>query len=54
MVGAGQIAGLPGRQMKREWIAEGIGQGMNFGAQSAFAPTNRFRLSIPLFAPALC
>ena len=54
LVSAIQVTGLSGCEVKAERIAQCIDDGMNFGAQSTFAATNRFGLCLPPFAPALC
>src|SRR5436305_1526674 len=46
--------GLPWGQQEGNWIAQGIDQSMDFGAQSAFAAPNRLVLAVFFWAPALC
>jgi hypothetical protein len=45
---------LPRREQESQWVAEGIDQGMDFGAQPAAAATDRLVLIFFLGAPALC
>ena len=49
-----QVMGLTGGQKEGERIAEGVDQGMNFGAQSAFAAPDRLVFAVFFWAPALC
>src|SRR5713101_52393 len=53
-VGTLQIVGLAWCQKEGEWIAQGIDQGMDFGAQSAFAAPDRLVFAVFFWAPALC
>jgi hypothetical protein len=53
-VGAGEIMGLAWRQQKAQRIAEGIDQGVNLGAQPAFAAPDRLVFAGFFWAPALC
>jgi hypothetical protein len=46
--------GLSRRQQKRQRIAEGVDQGMNFCAQPAAAVANRLSVIFFFGAPALC
>jgi hypothetical protein len=46
--------GLARGQEETEWIAQGIDQGMDFGAQSAFAAPDRLVFVVFFGAPALC
>lgn len=52
-IGAFEIVGLPGREMKSGRIAQRIDRGVNLRAQPASAAPDGFLLS-PFFAPALC
>ena len=45
---------LTRRQQERHWIAQRVNQGVDLGAQSAFAAADRFVLAVFLRAPALC
>jgi hypothetical protein len=53
-VGALQIVGLARAEKEVERIAQGIDQGVDFGAQSAFAAPDRLVLAGFFWAPALC
>ena len=53
-VGALQIMRLPGGEQKFDRVAECVDQGMDLGAQPAFAAADRLVLAIFLGAPALC
>lgn len=50
-IGALQIMGLAGGKQEGERIAEGVDQGVNFGAQPAFAASDRL---VFFWEPALC
>ena len=49
-----QIVGLARGQKEGERIAQGIDQGVDFGAQPAFAAPDRLVLADFFWAPALC
>lgn len=49
-----QIVGLPRREVKSGRIAQGIGGGMDLGAQSTTAASDGLVFRAPFFAPALC
>src|SRR5215203_3888763 len=49
-----QVMGLARGQEEAEWIAESVDQGMDLGAQSAFAAPDRLILAVFFWAPALC
>ena len=49
-----QVMGLAWGQEEAEWIAESVDQGMDLGAQSAFAAPNRLMFVVFFWAPALC
>jgi hypothetical protein len=53
-VGAFQIMGFAGGQKEGEWIAQGVNQGVDFGAQPAVAGPDRLVLTGFFWAPALC
>ena len=53
-IGPLQIAGLTAGQMKSDGIAQGIEGGVDFGAQPAFAVSDRLLGAPFLSAPALC
>ena len=53
-VRAGKVMRLSGGQVEGERVAEGIDQGMDFGAQSAFAAADRLVAAVFFGAPALC
>ena len=53
-IGAFQIMGLARRQEEVQRIAQGVDQGMDFGAQSAFAAPDRLVFAVFFWAPALC
>ena len=53
-VGAFQIMGLARRQDEVQRIAQRIDQGMDLGAQSAFAAPDRLVFAVFFWAPALC
>lgn len=53
-VGALQIMGLTRGKEEGERIAEGVHQGMDFGAQSAFAAPDGLVFAGFFWAPALC
>ena len=54
MVGANQVVNLAAGQMKADGIAQGIGQGMDLGAQTTTRAADRLVLAEFFFAPALC
>ncbi len=54
LIGAVQIAGLPGRQNKPRGIPQCIGCGRDLGAQSALAAANGLVVTVFFGAPALC
>jgi hypothetical protein len=49
-----QIVRLPCGQQELDWVAERVDQGVDLGAQSAFAGADRLVLAAFLGAPALC
>jgi len=49
-----QVMGLAWGQEEAEWIAESVDQGMDLGAQSAFAAPDRLIFAVFFWAPALC
>jgi hypothetical protein len=49
-----QIMGLAWGQEEAEGIAQSIDQGVDLGAQSAFAPADRLIFAVFFWAPALC
>ena len=53
-IGALQVVALAGREVKARRIAQGIDRGVNLGAQSASAASDRLLVQTPPFAPALC
>ena len=53
-LGALQVMGLARCQEEADWIAQGIDQGMDLGAQSAFAAPDRLVFAVFFWAPALC
>ena len=53
-VGPLQIMRLARGQEEAEWIAQGIDQGVDLGAQSAFASPDRLVFAVFFWAPALC
>jgi hypothetical protein len=53
-IGAFQIMCLARGQKEGEWIAQGVDQGVNFGAQPAVAGPDRLGLTVFFWAPALC
>ena len=53
-VGSHQIMGLAAGQMETNRIAEGVNQGVDFGAQSAARPSDRLVRPVFFWAPALC
>jgi len=53
-VGALQIMGLTRSQEEADGIAQGIDQGMDLGAQPAFAAADRLIRAVFFLAPALC
>ena len=54
MVGADQIMCLSAGQEEADRVAERIGQGVDFGTQSAARSPNRLVLAGFFWAPALC
>ena len=44
---------MPRRQVEGDWVAESVAQGMELGAQSAFAAADPLGRAVPPFAPAL-
>jgi len=54
VIGSDQIMGLPAGQEKAQGVAQSIGQGMDFGAQSAARTPDRLVLTGFFWAPALC
>lgn len=52
-IGTVQIVQMARRQVERDRVAERIAQSVQLGAQSAFAPSDRFLGPVPPFAPAL-
>ena len=53
-IGALQIMRLARGQAEGERVAQGIDQGMDFGAQSALAAADRLVFAVFFWAPALC
>ena len=53
-VGAFQIMGFARGQKEGEWIAQGVNQSVDLGAQPAVAGPDRLVLAIFFLAPALC
>src|SRR5450631_1052087 len=53
-VGAFQIMGFARGQKEGEWIAQGVNQRVDFGAQPAVAGPDRLVLAVFFWAPALC
>ena len=53
-VGALEIMGLSGREMKAGRIAQRVDRGVDFRAQSAFAAADRLVFAVFFCAPALC
>jgi hypothetical protein len=53
-VGAFQIMGLARSQKETEWIAQGVNQRVDFGAQPAVAGPDRLVRAAFFWAPALC
>ena len=53
-VGAVQIMGLARRQEEADGIAQSIDQGVDLGAQAAFAAADRLIFAAFFLAPALC
>lgn len=53
-VGALQVVGLARRQEEADRIAQSIDQGMDLGAQPAFASADRLIFAVFFLAPALC
>lgn len=53
-VGPFQVMGLARGEEEGKRIAQGIDQGMDFGAQSAFAAPDRLVFTVFFWAPALC
>jgi len=53
-IGAAQIMGLPRGQKEAQGVAQSIDQGVDLGAQSAFAAPDRLVCAVFFWAPALC
>jgi hypothetical protein len=53
-VGAFQIMGFAWSQKETEWIAQGVNQRVDFGAQPAVAGPDRLVCAAFFWAPALC
>ena len=49
-----QVMGLARGQEEAEWIAQSVDQGMDLGAQPAFAAPDRLIFAVFFWAPALC
>jgi hypothetical protein len=52
--GAFQIMGFARGQKEGEWIAQGVNQRVDFGAQPAVAGPDRLVLAVVFWAQALC
>ena len=52
-IGAMEVVQVTRREMKGDGIAQRIAQGMELGAQSAFAAADPLGRAVPPFAPAL-
>jgi hypothetical protein len=53
-IGTFQVMRLPGGEQEFDWVAECVDQGVDLGAQPAFAATDRLVFALFLGAPALC
>ena len=53
-VGSFQVMGLAWSEQEGNRIAQGVDQGMDFGAQPAFAAPDRLVFAVFFWAPALC
>ena len=53
-IGAFQIMGFARGQKEGEWIAQGVNQRVDFGAQPAVAGPDRLVPAVFFWAPALC
>jgi len=54
LIGADEIVLLTSGQEDADWIAQGVDEGMDLGAQSASRAPDRLVFPIFFWAPALC